>query len=65
MSDDNVEYTVPFSKTVIERLRREPEFREGMLGEIVQLIHNGHYAAASTMLGDIIEADREPTDEQG
>ena len=63
MNDDNVEYTVPFDKTVIERLRREPEFREGMLEEIVQLIHNSHYAAAFTMLGDIIEADNELTNE--
>ncbi len=59
MTDDNVELTVPFHKTVIERLRREPEFREGMLEEIIQLIHNSHYAAAFTMLGDIIEADKE------
>ncbi len=56
MSDDNVEYTVPFNKTVIERLRREPEFKEGMLEEIVRLIHDGNYAAAFIMLGDIIEA---------
>ncbi len=56
MNDDNVEYTVPFDKTVIERLRREPEFKEGMLEEIVRLIHDGNYAAAFIMLGDIIEA---------
>jgi len=68
MSDDNVEFTVPFYKTVTERLRSSPEFREGMPAVIVQLIHNGDYAAASILLGDIIEADKEAvemTDKSG
>ena len=52
MSDDSVEL-----KTVIERIQREPEFREVVLEEIVRLIHEGHLNIAHIILGNIVEAD--------
>ena len=57
MSDDNVELTVPFHKTVIERIQSDPEFRAVMLEDIAQLIYNGYHNIAYIMLGNIIEAD--------
>lgn len=48
----------PFDATVVERLKTDPEYKDELLKEIIELIQIGELKTAQVLLNTIIEVDK-------
>jgi len=52
----NMALTRDFKQTVVERVRRDPEFAKAMLDEAAMLFLNGEPETARVILSDLVNA---------
>jgi hypothetical protein len=54
---ENNKVSKPFRNTIIERIRKDPEYKAEVLREIVECLSSGDFIVAKTMLNNVIEAE--------
>jgi hypothetical protein len=48
----------PFNATVVKRLKIDPEYKDELLKEIIELIQIGELKTAQVLLNEIIEVEK-------